>query len=290
MRVAVLGATGRTGRCLVPRLCDAGHAVTAISRSTTRLAVLDPRAEGAVADLERPETVAEALADAECVVSLAGAVFTDALLAALPDSCRRVVLTGSLRKYTALPDPAADAVRASEAAFLASGRPGLMLYPSMIYGAPEDGNVSRILRLLQRWPRWLPVMLPVPDGGRATVQPVFVDDVVDALTAAVALPNDGAPRRLVVAGPEPIPYAAMLRACARAMGRRLWLLPAPTGPLVAAVGAARRLGLPLPVTAPELRRFAEDKAFDVTPLHECLGVAPRSFAEGLRLKLERGWL
>ena len=34
-------------------------------------------------------------------------------------SCQRVVLTGSTRRFTTLPDPAADAVRAGEAAFLA---------------------------------------------------------------------------------------------------------------------------------------------------------------------------
>ena len=36
--------------------------------------------------------------------------------------------------------------------------------------------------------------------------------------------------------------------------------------------------------------MTEDKAFDVTPMRERLGVVPRSFEAGLALKLERGWV
>ncbi len=44
MKIAVLGATGKTGRYLVARLCEHGHAITAIDRSEVRLARLDPQA------------------------------------------------------------------------------------------------------------------------------------------------------------------------------------------------------------------------------------------------------
>src|SRR6476646_505626 len=108
MKVALLGATSKTGRYVVPVLCDHGHTVTAIGRDATKLGSLDRRARAARADI------------------------TDAasLRAALPEGCRRVVLTGSVRKFTQLPDPAADAVRAGEARLLASGRAGVMLHPS----------------------------------------------------------------------------------------------------------------------------------------------------------------
>lgn len=282
----MLGASGKTGRPLVARLCAGGHEVTAVGRSRERLAAVDRRARRAVADLAQSGTVGPALAGAEAVVSLAHAGFTEAVLASLPASCRRIVLTGSARVFTRLPDAAAEAVRRGAAAFAASGRPGVMLHPSMIYGAPDDRNVGRILELIRRWPQALPLVLPLPDGGRHLVQPVFVDDVVEAFVAALER-DDALGPPIVVAGPEPITYAAMVAACAAALGRRLRVLPVPVAGLAGLVRLAGAIGLRLPVDAAEVRRAAEDKRLDVTDMRRRLGVVPRPFAEGLRLTLER---
>jgi uncharacterized protein YbjT (DUF2867 family) len=287
MRLAVLGATGKTGRHLVARLCEDGHEVVAIGRDTARLTALDGRAEGRIADLEAPETVVAALGDAERVVSLAHARFTAAVLAGLPAGCERVVLTGSIRRFSRLDDAAADAVRAGEATFAASGRPGVMLHPSMIYGAPEDRNVNRLLRLVRRWPPWLPLVLPLPSGGRHLVQPVHVDDMVAALAAALSRPEAPGPP-IVVAGPEPISYAAMARACAAALGRRAFILPLPLPVLTAAAGLLARLGWRPPFDAAELRRAAEDKRFDVADMERRLGVRPRGFEAGLAARIGCG--
>ena len=287
MKLAVLGATGKTGRHLVARLCEDGHAVVAVGRDAARLAALDGRAEGRIADLEAPETVAAALGDAERVVSLAHARFTAAVLAGLPAGCERVVLTGSIRRFSRLDDAAAAAVRAGEEAFAASGRPGVMLHPSMIYGAPEDRNVNRLLRLVRRWPPWLPLVLPLPGGGRHLVQPVHVDDMVAALAAALTRPEAPGPP-IVVAGPEPISYAAMARACAAALGRRAFILPLPLPILTAAAGLLARLGRRPPFDAAELRRATEDKRFDVADMERRLGVRPRGFEAGLAARIARG--
>ena len=292
MRIAVLGATGKTGRFLVSRLCDDGHDVVAIGRDAGRLAAVDSRAAPAVADLLQADTVAPALAGCERVASLAHARFISALLAVLPEGCDRVVVTGSLRGRTALEDAAADEVRAGEAAFLdfqrTSGRDGVLLHPSMIYGAPEDRSVGRILRLIGRWPGVLPVMLPLPDGGRHTAQPVFVDDVVAAMAAALTRPEAPGPP-IYVAGPDPITYADMVRHCAAAIGRRAHIVPIPGALLAGMVRIARMTGISLPVDAAEVRRAAEDKRVNVTDMALRLGVNPMPFEKGLRLKVERGW-
>ncbi len=288
MKIAILGATGKTGRYLVAELCERGHSLTAIGRSEVRLARLDPRAARIVADLERIDSIAGALKGVEAVVSLAHARHTGAVLASLPKSCRRVVLTGSTRRFTSLPDPAGDQIRAAEEAFGAADRAGVMLHPSMIYGAPDDRNVNRILRYLRRWPKWLPVPVPLPAGGRRTVQPVFVDDVVAAFVGALTRPSaPGAP--VVVAGPEPMRYAEMIQTCARALGRRAVILPLPLWLGIAAASILRMIGVRGAPKPAELRRTGEDKAFDVAPLKKRLGVRPRAFAEGLRIKIERGW-
>jgi nucleoside-diphosphate-sugar epimerase len=286
MTVAVFGATGKTGKHLVPALLEAGHDVLALGRDPARLAALDARATTAEADLLRPAGLAEILADCETVVSLAHARFAEVILAALPPGCRRVILTGSVRRFTTLPDPAADAVRRAESAFAESGRPGVMLHPSMIYGTAEERNVNRILDRLEAWPRGLPLVVPLPDGGRHLVQPVYYEDVVAAFVAAVDRPEaTGAP--IVLAGPEPMRYADMVRACAAAYGRTALVPPLPTAVLVGTARLTAALGLTPPFSPAEIRRAAEDKSFDVAAMKTRLGVTPRPFAEGLERVMAR---
>ncbi len=289
MKIALFGATSKTGRYLAAELSNRGHAVKAIGRDLNRLNPLSSFAHPVVADLTRPHTLPAVLADADVIVSLAHAAFVPTLIGALPQDDRRIILTGSLRKHTRLQDAAAQAVRDAEEAFIASRRRGVMLHPSMIYGAPEDRNVNRVLAYLGRFPQNFPVPVPLPDNGRHTVQPVFVDDVVAAFVAAIEHPEaDGPP--ISVAGPEPMTYRDFVKACAAAIDRRTVIVPIPLSVLSAVAGAARALGVSVPVNAQEFARTAENKAFDILPLQERLGVTPRSFAEGLRLKVDRGWV
>ena len=102
-----------------------------------------------------------------------------AVLAAAPADARFVFL-GSTRKFTRWPDAHGNGVLAGEAAFLASGRPGVMLHPTMIYGAQGEDNVQRLAALLRRLP-----FVPLPGGGTALVQPIHQDDVTRAIRAAL---------------------------------------------------------------------------------------------------------
>jgi nucleoside-diphosphate-sugar epimerase len=286
MNVVVIGATGRTGRRVVTRLCDHGHAVSALGLTAAKLGALDRRARPHAVDLTAAAGLGALLASAEVVVSCAHARFTSAILAALPDRRARLVLMGSVRRYLPIPDRDGTEIAEGERRFTASGRPGVMLHASMIFGAADDGNVSRILGLLARWPKPLPIVVPLPDGGRRLIQPIFIDDVVAAVVAAVERPaGDGPP--LVLAGPAPIPYRVMVEQCAAALGRRARVVGVPLAPLLALARTATRCGIALPLDAAELRRAGQDKAFDIAPMTERLGVRPVDFATGLGRMLAR---
>lgn len=286
MKIAVVGATGMTGRRVIAALRGRGHGIVATGRDPAKLAALGDDIEWRIGDFDRPETLPKALAGAEAIAYVAHAKHTKLVLDAMEPNARLVV-TGSTRVFSKLDDPAADAVRQGLTAFAASGRKGQVLLPAMIYGAKEDRNVGRILRFLARFPRWCPIPVPLPDGGRHTVQPVHVDDVAACVVAALERPeSDGEP--IVLAGPEPIPYVRMVRECARALGRRAVPVPVPVRALALAATAMGKLGLKPPFDAKELTRAAEDKAFDVAPLRARLGVNPRPFADGVAAKVLRG--
>ncbi len=281
-RVTVIGATGTTGPYVVRGLIEAGHTVTALGRDALRLAKCDSRAARSVADITDPRALATALAGAEIAVALAPAVHLSATLDALPDTCGYIVAAGSIRKYSRFGDAAARAARRADAAMRASGRDGIVLDFSMIWGQPEDRTVNRILEMVRSWPA-----VPLPDGGRHTVQPIFIDDMVASIVAALERRPSGP--AIDVAGPAPIAYREMVRECAALVGRRLRVVPVPALPFVACEAMAGWFGGSLPVLG-EFARMAEDKRIDVGPMKRRLGIEPIPFEEGLRRKEARGWL
>lgn len=281
MKIAVIGAGTDAGRGVVRALCDLGHAVVATSRNPEKLRGLDPRATTAVFDIANSTAPAAFLDGVERIVSVAHASTIPALLQRLPAHCERLIVTGSTMRDSAVPDPRADAVRRGEAAFRQSGVTGSMLHPTMIYGSRNEANVIRVLRLVDLWPRWLPLVWPVPDGGRSLVQPVHIDDVAAAMTAAVTV-EPVADTVIIVAGPAPFRLADMLRACARLRGRRLFILPLPTAGLIAVARLLRALTGRSPFSVDELLRSRENKAYDITPLRTQLGIEPIAFEAGLR--------
>jgi uncharacterized protein YbjT (DUF2867 family) len=273
-RVHVIGASGRSGAALARQL---GPLIVPIVRDAAKWTTLGFPAPPRIADLTNPTALSAALRDATHVVSCAHARYTARVLESAPPDARFVFL-GSTRKFTAWPDDHGNGVLAGEAAFLASGRRGVMLHPTMIYGAEGEDNVRRLATLIRRLP-----ILPLPRGGQALVQPIHQSDVTSAIVAALGLDWEG-PRAMVVAGPESMPYLAFLRAVAVASGAaRPRIVSVPVWPLIAAAALTRVIpGLPT-IEGAEIRRLLEDKAFDIGPMRTVLGISPIPLTQGLAL-------
>jgi uncharacterized protein YbjT (DUF2867 family) len=74
MKITLFGATGRTGRYVLRRALEAGHAVTILVRSPEKLDGSDPNLTVLQGDARDPEDVSRAIAGAEAVISTLGPV------------------------------------------------------------------------------------------------------------------------------------------------------------------------------------------------------------------------
>ena len=269
VQVHIIGASGRSGTALIRSLQADGIAIVPIVRDAAKL----PGAR--IADLSDPPTLHAALRDATHIVSTAHARFAPAVIATAPPDAQLIFL-GSTRKFTRWPDAHGTGVLKGEAAFLASARHGVMLHPTMIYGAQGEDNVQRLAHLLRRIP-----IVPLPGGGRALVQPIHQDDVTHAIRAALMRPWEG-PHALVIAGPTPLPYAGFVSAVATAAGLRPpRIVSLPASPLMALASILRYIPFLPRIRPEEIRRLLEDKAFDIHPMVDTLGFTPMPLAEGL---------
>jgi nucleoside-diphosphate-sugar epimerase len=154
--IVLFGASSDIGQRLHRRLEIAGLEVRKVSRRLPG---------GFKADLATRKGVDEVVKGADKVVSCAHARYTDTILKACAPGTP-VVLTGSTWRFSKVPNPAADQVRAAERVFLAGSNPGVMLHSTMIYGGHQERNVQRLLSMLKRFP-----IIPIPGGGRQVVRP-----------------------------------------------------------------------------------------------------------------------
>jgi uncharacterized protein YbjT (DUF2867 family) len=275
--VHVIGASGRSGVALSKSLLADGVEVVPVVRNLDKWEAAQLPGEPRQADLRDIASMETALRDATRIVSCAHARYAPPILAAAPADATTVFL-GSTRKFTRWPDAHGNGVIAGEKALLTSGRRGVMLHPTMIYGAQGEDNVQRLSRLMRK----LPVLL-LPGGGKFLVQPIHQSDVTRCIRAA--LDRDWPePRALVIAGPESMAYADFARAVGVAAGLgRKRIVPFPAGPLIFIARISQHASRNPPVRPEEIQRLLEDKAFDIADMRRMLGVEPIPLEKGLAL-------
>ena len=76
MRIVIFGANGQTGRLATRRALDAGHTTVAVTRRPDDFPFADPALRVVGADVHDTEAVADAVADADAVLSTLGVPFT----------------------------------------------------------------------------------------------------------------------------------------------------------------------------------------------------------------------
>ncbi|HVR71204.1 MAG TPA: NAD-dependent epimerase/dehydratase family protein [Vicinamibacteria bacterium] len=240
-RLAVTGANGFVGRHVTALAARRGWAVAGIVRSAAAAtAVADAGGAPVVVPGLAGEPLARALAGARAVVHLAhigaerdGATYeavnvagTRRVVAAAGEAgVPRVVLFSGLgvARYGQAPRVTNRyflSKLSAELELFRSDREAVVFRPSYIVG-PGDGLTAFLVDALARGG------VEVPGDGAYRMQPVFVEDAVEAVLVAAGSPGmrrPGAPPHRVVdlVGPEPVSYRDLIAAVARtarALGR-----------------------------------------------------------------------
>jgi uncharacterized protein YbjT (DUF2867 family) len=291
MRLLVTGGSGFLGRFVLAEAARRGHDCVALVRSSA--AERQVASLGAMplrGDLDDGAGLGLTFAGARCdaLVNLAplGSGHAPVIIAAaLGADLDRAVFVSAAAVTAALPARARAVRLAAEDSVRSSRLTWTILRPAMIYGAPGDRNMDRLLALLARAgrrlaPRGLPLMLPVPGGGQPR-QPVHVADVAGAVLAAVDRPAAWT-RCYDIAGPEPMTFAELLHASGAAIGCRVRVVPVPSAPVTAFIRCCERVGHGPGILAEQWAQLGEDNAFRLDAAVRDLRYAPRSFADGIR--------
>jgi NADH dehydrogenase len=295
-RVLVTGANGQIGRRLIERLARSNPRilVRAAVRSMRAAETLEAlpeeiRPEVSVVDYRNAEELAEAARDCRYAVHLVGILregstsryedahegSTQAIAdAAAMAGLRRVVYLSILGS-----DPeSANACLASkgraERILLDAKTPALILRVPMVIG-PGDFTANIVRR------EALARVLPLAAGGRSRTQPIYADDVVEAIAAG--LERDGLDDRVLeLAGPESLTQREFIERAARLHDRKPHVVPIPTSLLLFVAGIAERLLANPPLTRTALEVILADDDVDPEPARKKLGIDLTSLDEILR--------
>lgn len=284
MKVLVTGATGFTGSRVVPLLLNSGYQVRALTRATSdRSPLADMDIEWVTGDLSNPETLTAALRGVDALVNIASLGFghAESILKSMKEAgVKRGIFISTTAIFTQLNAGSKSIRLAAEEAIHASGLDYTILRPTMIYGSPRDRNMWRLIRLLKITP-----VMPIFGDGESLQQPIFVDDVAQAVL--LALKTDVTiGKSYNIAGKAPLTYNQVIDTVASALGKRVWKMHLPYMPIVRMLQFTERMRIRLPIKAEQVLRLNENKAFSYEEAGRDFAFSPRSFEEGIRLELK----
>jgi uncharacterized protein YbjT (DUF2867 family) len=290
MRVAVTGANGFVGRHLVARLLLGHHEVRALisERLGAEKELPGSGADMDVrrADVRKPETLRGAFDGCDAVVhtvaipterkqrfaevNVAGVAHVVA--EARRSGVRRIVHMSALGADPASPYPYLRSKGEGQALVTGSGIGHVVLRPSLLFGEGDDFFPRLAFSLM------FPVV-PVPGDGRSRFQPLHVDDLAQALVAAVERPETAGVYE--IGGAEPVTYDEMLAETMRGTGRHRPTFHLPV-PLMKPPAFFMGLVMPdPPVTIGQLDLLAVDNTPRQNALESVFGVRPRPFRGAL---------
>jgi uncharacterized protein YbjT (DUF2867 family) len=286
MKVLVTGATGFTGSRLVPLLLKNGFEARVFVRPTSDRSPLSAlKVDWAMGDFANPETFTAALHGVEVLVNIASLGFGHAesiLRSAKEAGVKRGIFISTTAIFTQLNAGSKSVRLAAEEAIQASDLDYTILRPTMIYGSKRDRNMWRLIRLLRITP-----IMPIFGDGESLQQPIFVDDVAEAVL--LALQTDATiGKSYNIAGKAPLTYNQVIDTVTSTLGKRVWKLHLPYMPIVRMLQFTERMKLRLPIKAEQVLRLNENKAFSYEEAQRDFGFNPRSFEEGIRAEVPNG--
>jgi NADH dehydrogenase len=253
----VTGAFGYTGRYITERLLNAGRSVRTLTGHPNRPHPFGDRVAVAPLDFQDRRGLAQHLRGASTLyntywvrfaygdVTFERAVRNSEMLieAAREAGVGRIVHVSITNPSEDSPFPYFAGKARVEALVRSSGLGFALVRPTVVYGR-EDILINNLAFILRRVP-----VFGVPGSGSYRVRPVSVEDVADICVRAGATYED---QVIDAVGPETFTFEELLRAIARAIGRRVAFVHVPTQVALAAAAAIGRLVGDVLVTRDEL--------------------------------------
>lgn len=236
--VVLMGGSGFIGNYVAQALLERGARVRIASRNPERAFRLKPLAnlgqiQFARCDAGNRQSIEHCIIGADAVVNLIGTFDgnLDRIMGEAPgwmaEAAKAQGASAFVHVSAITPEPQEDepagyasAKRLGEQRVQAAFPKATILRPSILFGK-DDNFLNMFAGLISTLP-----MLPV-FGPDARIQPVYVDDVAEAVARALENPSAHGGKTFELAGPEVVTMMDLNRRIAAAQNRKRTFLPVP---------------------------------------------------------------
>lgn len=294
MKIVITGAAGLVGQNLVLQARESGyHDLVAIDKHGANLrllAELNPCVRTVEADLAEEGTWPAEFAGAEVAIVLHAQV-----TARDGASFNRNNIEASRRVFAAIAaanvpytihvsssvvnsvaeDDYTNTKKVQEQMFLASGLPGCVLRPTLMYGWFDPKHFGWLSRFMERSP-----VFPIPGDGRYMRQPLYEKDFCRAILWCIEYRPLGRVYDLV--GNERIDYIDIIRAIRDARQLRTPIVRIPRSLFSALLRIYALFSSQPPFTASQLKALTAGDDFRGVDIEQTFGFKPTPFRQGIR--------
>jgi uncharacterized protein YbjT (DUF2867 family) len=298
--ILITGATGFIGRTLVRQLSSIGYPLRALIRPSPRTPRLPKGVpvEVAVVSLADTRGLRAAMRDVETVIHLASAENqgsrgdllrtdiqgTQNLVEAAADAgVDRFVYLSHLGSARASGYPAFKAKGIAEEHIRNGKVPYTIIRTSLVYG-PEDHFTNNLARLI----RPSIGFFPVPSGGRAVVQPVWVEDLVTCMLWAIQK-EDTLNQVYEIGGSEFFTLQQIIEIIMDVTHRRRFLLPLSPITLRALTVFFDGVLPRFPISSFFLDYFSVNRTTAVDSMPRYFGLMPARFSYRIGYLVRKPW-
>ncbi|HLA87681.1 MAG TPA: NAD(P)H-binding protein, partial [Anaerolineales bacterium] len=204
MKVFVTGGTGFTGSRVVPMLLQDGHRVRCLYRKASDRSLLPQfEIDWVLGDVSESQSLSSAMQGTDTLLNIASLGFghADSIINAAKNAgIKRAIFISTTAIFTQLNAGSKKVRLVAEAAIQNSGLQYTILRPTMIYGSDRDRNMFRLIRFMRYF-----TLVPVFGDGNYLQQPIYVDDVAQAILDCLASEKTIG-KSYNIAGAHPLTY------------------------------------------------------------------------------------
>lgn len=156
----------------------------------------------------------------------------------------------------------------------------IILRPTMIYGNHRDYNLHKLIKFINTYP-----LIPVFGKGEALLQPVYVNDLADAIVNALNS-KDVFQEQFIISGGSKIRYIELLKLISRQLNKKVTFFHLPLKLSTHIVGIFNKYLKVNIVSVEQVNRLMEDKTYPHDLAVKKLNYNPISIEEGIRREID----
>ena len=278
-RILVSGANGFTGRFVCKELIRRKICFSVILRPGSNYQWFkEKNIIVFYADLNNSSQLTKVLNGSHTLINIASIGFGAAktiLNSCKDSSIERAIFISSTSLFTNLNAKSKEVRLEAESLIKNSNLNWTILRPTMIYGTPDDRNMIRLIKWIDKVP-----FIPIFGKGNSLQQPIFVTDLAWSIVEIIN--NKKTFNKIFnLSGKQAITFLGIINVISNYIGKKPIKIHLPYLFFARILELFELLGFKFFVKSEQIMRLNEDKSFSYSEAAKVFGFKPKDFSEGI---------